>query len=215
MHMTRASSTARPYLRVLTGSSPPPRRDDEPSDEALLQGIVGGDDRVAVHLHARLTQVIHWALRRVLGPRHPDHDDLVQATFEQVVTSIQRGSYHRECALNTWATAIASRLALNALRSRRRERLALDVAACHAVLSKDNPEGELDARAEIRRLRGVLSEIRPSYAEAVLQHDILGHSLSDVAQSSGVSLAAAQSRLVRGRREVFQRMGWGDQGGVP
>lgn len=213
MPMTRESSSARPYLRVLPGSGARAPQDHEPTDEALLDAIIRGEDRVAAHLHARLARVIHWALRRFLGQRHPDHDDLVQVTFEQVVTSIQRGSYNRACALNTWAAAVASRVALNALRSRRRERVALDVVAGNAVLSRDNPEGELDARAEIRRLRAVLSEITPNHAEAVLQHDILGHTLPDVAKSCGVSVAAAQSRLVRGRREVFKRMGWSGEDG--
>jgi DNA-directed RNA polymerase specialized sigma24 family protein len=37
-------------------------------------------------------------------------------------------------------------------------------------------------------------------------HDGLGHNLSEIALMTGVSVAAAQSRLVRGRRELGRRL---------
>jgi DNA-directed RNA polymerase specialized sigma24 family protein len=40
----------------------------------------------------------------------------------------------------------------------------------------------------------------------VLVHDVFGHSLAETARLTGVSMSAAQSRLVRGRREVRARM---------
>jgi RNA polymerase sigma-70 factor (ECF subfamily) len=47
---------------------------------------------------------------------------------------------------------------------------------------------------------------KPERAEAVLLHDVLGHELTEIAQMTGVSVAAAQSRLVRGRKDVVNRM---------
>jgi DNA-directed RNA polymerase specialized sigma24 family protein len=37
-------------------------------------------------------------------------------------------------------------------------------------------------------------------------HDVYGYDLKEVGQITGVSLSAAQSRLVRGRREVHERI---------
>jgi RNA polymerase sigma-70 factor (ECF subfamily) len=39
-----------------------------------------------------------------------------------------------------------------------------------------------------------------------LLHDVYGYDLKEVGQITGASLAAAQSRLVRGRREIHERI---------
>ncbi len=67
-------------------------------------------------------------------------------------------------------------------------------------------EGEASARAELERLRIQLSEMKSTHAEAVFLHDVLGHELAEIALMTRVSVSAAQSRLVRGRRELFRRL---------
>src|SRR5260370_23375141 len=55
-------------------------------------------------------------------------------------------------------------------------------------------------------LRAALAATKRERAEAVLLHDVLGHDLMEIARMTGVSIAAAQSRLVRGRKDVVNRM---------
>ena len=66
-----------------------------------------------------------------------------------------------------------------------------------------------DVRSQLRRFEGALSRLRPAKAEVVYLHDVLGHDLAEVAAAVGTSVAAAQSRLIRGRREIIDRMGSG------
>jgi DNA-directed RNA polymerase specialized sigma24 family protein len=43
-------------------------------------------------------------------------------------------------------------------------------------------------------------------ATAVLLYDVFGHDLAEVAVLTGATVAAAQSRLVRGRKELHDRL---------
>ena len=54
------------------------------------------------------------------------------------------------------------------------------------------------------RVRAKLDDISPDKAYAFLLHDVLGFDLREIAQITSVSVAAAQQRLVRGRREVHE-----------
>jgi RNA polymerase sigma-70 factor (ECF subfamily) len=195
-------------LRVITreggASDLPP-----PSDEQLIEAVESGDDRVSSELYDRLLPVVDRTLYRVFGRREPDHDDLIQAAFEQIVITLTKQSYARACSLRTWASTVASHVGLNALRARRRERNVLDRGALlDAELFADGTdvEREVGARAQLEQVRQHLAKMSAKGAHTVFLHDVLGHDLAEIALMTGVSVAAAQSRLVRGRRELHRRL---------
>jgi RNA polymerase sigma-70 factor (ECF subfamily) len=72
--------------------------------------------------------------------------------------------------------------------------------------SRVDASARLEARAEVARIQRVLAGMKPAHAEAVLFHDLLGHDLSETATITGASVAAAQSRLVRGRKVFLRRL---------
>ncbi len=215
--MTSSSTSARPWLRPVRTGQP-----EQLSDEDLIAAIVAGNDRVAAALYDRLAGVIDRSLYRVFGRREPDHDDLVQSVFEQIVLTLARGSYAGNCSLKTWASRISSNVALNALRSRRRERKVVDRTAdipgenssgsasmppmSPASVVSIDMERQSNARALLRVVMGELSEMNQRRAQAVVLHDIEGYDLEEIAAITQVSVAAAQSRLVRGRKELLKRL---------
>lgn len=218
LFMTSTSSSARPWLRPVRSGQPEPL-----SDEDLIAAIVAGNDRVAAALYDRLAGVIDRSLFRVFGRREPDHDDLVQSVFEQIILTLARGSYAGNCSLKTWASRISSNVALNALRSRRRERKVVDRTAdipgephasgpsvppttTAANVGSVDMERQSNARALLRVVMGELSEMNQRRAQAVILHDIEGYDLEEIAAITQVSVAAAQSRLVRGRKELLKRL---------
>lgn len=181
----------------------------EPTDEQLVDAVQRGDHQVAAALYDRLVNVVDHTIYRVFGRREPDHEDLIQAAFEQIVMTLSRKSYARACSLRTWASTISSHVAFNALRARRRERTVVDRQAAlegQIVKAPIDVEGDASTRAELERVRATLAEMKPKYAEAVFLHDVLGHELAEIALLTQVSVAAAQSRLVRGRRELYKRL---------
>ncbi len=168
-----------------------------------------GDHRVAQELYDRLFSVVDHTLYRVFGRRETDHDDLVQAAFEQIVVTLSRRSFARACSLRTWASTVTSHVALNALRSRRRERKVVDRSqevASDLGAARDNPERDTDVRHMLETVRGQLAQMKPDRATAVFLHDVLGHELAEIALMQNITVAAAQSRLVRGRKELERRL---------
>jgi RNA polymerase sigma-70 factor (ECF subfamily) len=171
--------------------------------------VRNGNHRLAHVLYDRLFSIVDHTLYRVFGRREPDHDDLVQAAFEQIVLTLSRRTFARACSLKTWASTVTSHVALNALRSRRRERKVLDRSLelrADLGTARDNPEREADARNRLDVVRAELARMKPDRAHAVFLHDVLGHELAEIAVMEGITVAAAQSRLVRGRKELEKRL---------
>jgi RNA polymerase sigma-70 factor, ECF subfamily len=178
-------------------------------DDALIDALVSGDIRAARELYDRLISVVHATLRRLMGGRMCDHEDLVQVTFEQIVSTLVRGRFSRGCSLPTWASSIAAHVAFNALRARRRSRAVFDPVELWDVADRPavgNAERDASARQQIRAVQTHLAAMSPKKAMVLVLHDVLGHDLTEVSVMLGVSVSAAQSRLVRGRRELLGRL---------
>jgi RNA polymerase sigma-70 factor, ECF subfamily len=190
-----------------TAGRTPPEDPDQASDVWLLEGIQRGDQHIASQLYQRLLPAVEATLLRVIGGRRSDHEDLVQASFEQVILTLSRQRYAQACSLKTWASRVTARVALKALRSRARRDRVFDLrvepeAATERFAGTDDVERAVSSRQEIDRLRRELLAISPRRAEAVLLHDGLGHSLAEISVMTGSSVAAVQSRLSRGRRDL-------------
>lgn len=203
--------------RWLRLAPPPPSEvlHAEPAmdDDALIKSVIEHDGRRAGELHDRLISVVESTLVRLLGWER-DHDDLVQSTFVQIVETIMRGKFSRACSLRTWASSVAAHVALNALRARRRARNVFDPTELSAAPHNrcvGDAEQDVCARDELRAVQTHLTAMKSEYAMALVLHDVLGHDLAEVAEMSGITVAAAQSRLVRGRREFLKRMGPGSE----
>jgi RNA polymerase sigma factor (sigma-70 family) len=207
----------RRWLRL--APSPPESTAHRPEasldDEALIEAVMEGDTRRARAVHDRLVSAVEPALYRVLGKREADHDDLVQATLEQIILSLRRGRFARGCSLATWASSVAAHVAFNALRSRRVTRRVFDSVELSEVvdgaesISADavgDAERDVSVRSRIRAAQAHLMAMNEDKAMALVLHDVLGHELVEIAAMLGVSTAAAQSRLVRARREFLERV---------
>ena len=203
-----------PRLRVVQGgggTDSSEARPDGISDEALVAALRNGQGQKAAILYDRLIRVVDGALVRILGRREQDHDDLVQSAFEQILIAIHKDHFSGGSTLRGWAAAVACNLGLNALRSRVRERRVVDRARDGDLEARRagthvDVEREAGARSELGRVCEELAALSPEKATAVLLFDVFGHDLGEVAALTGVSLSAAQSRLVRGRKELHDRL---------
>lgn len=190
--MSAARPTRKPpALRVIEGGATP----DRTGDMELAAAVTRGDRAAATALYEQSRDRVAATLYRVLGHFGPDHEDLIQASFVQLVVSLP--SFRGECSLGTWASRVAAHVAFNALRARRRAGVVFSPEELVDTASPNRVDPVL-----AMRLRAALAELSEEKAEAVILFDMLGHDLSEVAALTGVSVAAAQSRLVRGREDL-------------
>jgi DNA-directed RNA polymerase specialized sigma24 family protein len=135
-----------------------------------------GDHRITRLLYDRLYGVVDQTLYRVFGRREHDHDDLVQAAFEQIVLTLSRQSYARACNLRTWAASITSHVGFTALRSRKRERkvVAREVSFDSSLVpTRTVAENVAAASLELDRVRRHLLSMKSEQAETVLLQDVI------------------------------------------
>jgi RNA polymerase sigma-70 factor (ECF subfamily) len=196
-------------LRLVASESPV--TSVPPGDAEILEAFARGDPKSAGLVYERLVGVVDGTLYRVIGRREADHDDLIQSTFEQIILTLSKQRFAGGCSLRGWAASIAGHIGLNAIRSRTRARRVFDPAAEAQVeafgrRSHDDVEAQVSARREIERVRLCLAEMDRDRAITVLNHDVFGLSLAETARLTGASMTAAQSRLVRGRRDLKDRM---------
>lgn len=186
--------------------SPPPRSRPSRSEADLLHALRGGDARVAGELYDHLRPSIDYALRRVLHHRYRDFDDLVQLTFERILRALAEDRYEGRSTLRTWASAIATHVALDALRSGSREArrfVPLEELPPHAV--RPRADVGVEAQIELRRVQGILSRMKPDLAETLVLFEVLGHPVEEIAGLRGASVSATQARLHRARLELKRR----------
>jgi RNA polymerase sigma-70 factor (ECF subfamily) len=197
-------------IKVVPDSNPraaATRRDDDVSDDEMCRGLTAGETWAAEAVYDRIANVVEAVLYRLLGA-DAERDDLIQQAIERVISTIVSGRYARGCSLRSWATLLAQHVAVDALRARARERRLFDRNASHQALelvaaTTATPERLTETRRRVDLLQNALASVKRDRSEAVVLHDVLGHDLAEIAQLKGVTVAAAQSRLVRGRRDVL------------
>lgn len=181
-----------------------------PTDSSILLGLERREAWAATALFDRLEAVVERSLYRVLQQRGPDFEDLVQITFERIVRTLMDHRFAAQCSLTTWATSIASNVAIDAVRKRVRERRLFGSTSIEnadsELVSHASGADSLESRTEIKKLQRVLAQMNQGQAEAVYLHDVMGHDLREIAEIARISVAAAQSRLVRGRKELLRRV---------
>jgi RNA polymerase sigma-70 factor (ECF subfamily) len=194
-------------LRVVPGSAEAADRRPGRSDEAILAAARAGDATVADDFYWRIKPVVERTIRRLFGWGVGDGEDLFQNTLIEIIESLP--GYRGESSLDAWVGAISANVVFKHIRRRRLERRifeqAFDVSDVSIVTPIDGPRRML-MRDFARQVAGHLSAMRPHWAWAFVLHDVCGYSLDEISKICRTSTAAAQTRLVRGRRDLENRI---------
>ncbi len=188
---------------------PPAGPGSSPSldDSELLAALRRSDPSAATALHDRVRPQVDRTIRRLLGAGDVDRADVAQLAMIELVTTIDR--YRADCSLDTWTSTITARVVYKHIRRRKLERRvfgALDADALNDRPGHARPTRDAVMRSSARRVLAHLDAIDEAKAWTFVLHDVYGYDLREVAEITGVSVAAAQTRLIRGRREVHERI---------
>jgi RNA polymerase sigma-70 factor (ECF subfamily) len=200
-----SSTRHQPKLWLVT--SPPQPAAPALDDSELLAALRSGDPTAATALHDRVRSQVDRTIHRLLGGRDSDHEDIAQLAMIELVSTIDR--YRGDCSLDSWTGTITAHVVYKHIRRRKTERRifgALDADLLAQTRSSSRLGREAIVRNLVHRVRGHLDKMDESKAWTFVLHDVCGHDLREIAHITGVSVAAAQTRLVRGRREMHERI---------
>jgi RNA polymerase sigma-70 factor, ECF subfamily len=197
-----------PRLRLVSTQAPA-KTTPEPAahaidDSQLLAAMRAGDKSVASAFHDRVRPQVDRTLLRLFRRYDVDHEDLRQLALIELVMTIAK--FRGECSLDSWVGALTARIVFKHLRRRQAERRLFE-ALERDDLAPQSGVGTNDAltRNLMRHAAQHLQAMDSNRASAFFLHDALGYDLRELAQIMGITVAAAQSRLVRGRRELHGR----------
>ena len=194
-------------MRLVRGAAAPdPERPDALAD--LAQAAARGDRAAIRTFLVTVGPHLLRVARRVLGAEHPEVDDVAQESAFAVMDALP--AHRGECTVLSFACRVA---ALTAMQVRRREatqkRKALrddgfDLE--HLVAASQSPDDELSARASAEAVRQLLDTLPLEQAEVLALHYVLGFTLPEVAEASGVPFETVRSRLRLAKTALRERV---------
>ncbi len=175
--------------------------------DAAIAGARTGDPAAVDEVLAFLAPPLLRAVRALMGPMHPDLEDVLQEVLIAVVDALP--SFRGDCTLLHFAIRIATRRTTTA---RRRTRSVLGWLegfwrAQEPLDEGPTPPGD-EVLADKRRhlLRALLGEIPEAQAEALALRVALGHSIDEVAAITRAPINTVRSRLRLGKEALRARI---------
>lgn len=176
------------------------------SDEDLMLAYARGEMRAFETLYERHRGPLYRYLLRSIRDRALA-DEVFQEAWSRVVAVRER--YRPEAKFSTWLTQIAHNLMVDHYRRQRPQAGAEETEAVLAALDApehEQPERELSAFEERRRLELALDELPPEQREAFLLRAEQGYGVEEIAEIAGVGRETAKSRLRYALAKLRERL---------
>lgn len=187
------SATRRAKVAPVTSEAGSPVLDEQALVERAKAGDRAALGRLLSHHGPKL-------FRAVLLPRLGDEArarDALSSTYERVIQRLEQYTW-QPCGMYPWLRVIAMRIALDMIRSGRRELLfeaddlhreidQAEAALGGGTTALDQVQDQHDLEVARAKVQGALAQINPRYAEAIRLRVIEEQSREEVAKKMGVT----------------------------
>jgi len=174
---------------------------DRLPDEVLLAGLGTGDPDLAIAFVRRFQQLVFGVAVTVIGDRGAA-EDVAQQAFERawrhaLVYDSRRGS------VRGWLSTIAHNLAVDVIRARSAAPVdPADLSAVLTAVTDETPERSAVANESAAGLRRALAGLPEEQAKAVAMAGIYGMTAREIAETEGIPLGTAKTRIRYGMQKL-------------
>lgn len=171
-----------------------------------IRAALDGDAAATRRLCVELAPVILKTLRHVLGPSHPDLEDLLQDTLVGVLDGL--ATFRNESSIRHFARRVATLRALENIRSSRRRNKNLKILTVDALgqEAQPGPGTAFVARRREHLLNELLSSLSETLAQTLVLQAIVGHSLAETAEILGVPVNTVRGRLQTAKQVLREKI---------
>jgi RNA polymerase sigma-70 factor (ECF subfamily) len=182
-------------------SAPNPIR----QQEDVLERAIRGETAAIGVLLKQLAPGMIRAARSLMGTTHADTDDVVQQSLIGLVQALP--AFRGECSIAHFASRIVTRTALaarrrNAIRGDRVD----DAIEPDAFAVEPSQAEAFEAERRRHAVRSLMEQLPEEQAETLALRVVLGFSLEEVAQATGVPLNTVRSRVRLAKTSLKKRI---------
>ena len=187
-----------------SSEAPAPRHDEL---AALALAVQGGDPRALRTFLVTIVPHLLRIVRRVLGPEHPDLEDV---TYEAAYAAVEGLSRFRgEGTVKHFACRVAVLTAMNVRRrdataKRARQRETVDFDGLPS--DRPGPEQNLLLASLVPIVRDLVATLPQPLAEALTLHVILGYTVPEIVEACGAKEETIRSRLRLAKQALRKRV---------
>lgn len=185
-------------------AAPSTQRHDE---LARLAEDAGRGSKPALRtLLTTLTPQLLRVVRRVLGPAHPDLEDVTYEAAYAVIDALPR--FRGEGTVRHFACRVAVLTAMNVQRrdlASKRARQREQVDPEHFASQVPGPDHDAESNSLLGIVRELMCTLPEPLAEALSLHVVLGYTVAEIAKSSGVPIETVRSRLRLAKQSLRKR----------
>lgn len=190
--------------------------DSEPSDEALVKRVIGGDTAAFEPLMRRYNRVLFRTARSIVLD-DSEAEDVLQSAYLQAFSCLS--SFRADARLSTWLVRIVMNEALARVRKTQRR---AEIIHLEAYMDDDHIDAQADAsatrfeepqvaaiRAQTRRLlERKIDELPELYRTVFMLREVEEMTVEEASEALGIPEATVRTRHFRGRsmlRESLSR----------